>query len=390
MNRLLFYLLSVLMLVPSIAMARSYNKNGTDVQFMVLKNYFHNNDAPLPSSPLITTKAEFDSQFGMATFMGNDGEPTSVNFKRQVVLAIVLPETDKATIIDSVSVKKSGEKELTIIYTVHEGINNGYTIQPIYLMSIDRKYKNYTVKLVPTWRNDVKVSSSSYQFVSLSDNRHNLSVTVDYPIEAQKALTDSLRTYLGNRLMRLSDLVGSQADIAIASTYTNKADGKGFLEHYCRFITINMDAMDSGQLPSQSHSLLKANIIRVYEDDNVVSYETSGYVFLGGAHGMAFSDGATFDKATGRRLTLVKESPELLKMVTEKLRKNVDLSKGLHFTQEPVPMPKAAPYIAGNGKIRFVYQPYEIGAYAMGMPECEFYPYEIEDYLTDDGKALMP
>lgn len=65
-----------------------------------LRNYFHNNTASLPSSPLITTKKEFDAQFDMAAFMGKDGQPTPVNFKKQAVIAVVLPETDVETEID--------------------------------------------------------------------------------------------------------------------------------------------------------------------------------------------------------------------------------------------------------------------------------------------------
>lgn len=38
-----------------------------------------------------------------------------------------------------------------------------------------------------------------------------------------------------------------------------------------------------------------------------------------------------------------------------------------HFGEDPVPMPQAAPYVVAGGKIRFVYQPSEIGAYAIGM-----------------------
>lgn len=77
-------------------LATTMTVNAADklVNFTVLRNYFHNNNAPALSSPLITSKKAFDEQFGEAAFMGKNGQPTPVNFSKNAVLAIVLPETN--------------------------------------------------------------------------------------------------------------------------------------------------------------------------------------------------------------------------------------------------------------------------------------------------------
>ena len=46
---------------------------------------------------------------------------------------------------------------------------------------------------------------------------------------------------------------------------------------------------------------------------------------------------------------------------------------------ETVSMPANAPYVK-DGKVVFQYQPYEIGAYAIGAPSCTFWPAELVSF----------
>lgn len=257
-----------------LATTMAVHASDKQVSFTVLRNYFHNSNAPALSSPLITNKQAFDEQFGMAAFMGKGGQPTPVNFGKSAVLAIVLSETNKAIDIDSVMVTETGKKELTLAYTVHEGAEQSFYVRPLQLMAIDKRYKSYQVKVVPTVCREVSTSTSSFDTYFYKDSRH----------------------------------------------------------------------------------------------------------------GMSFCNGATFDKQTGKQVTLIQGDATLQKMLTERLKKASGVE---HFSEEPVPMPKAAPYVVAGGKIKFIYQPYEIGAYAIGRPECEFYPYELDKWLTKDGKGLM-
>jgi hypothetical protein len=164
------------------------------------------------------------------------------------------------------------------------------------------------------------------------------------------------------------------------------ANTSAFVQDYAAQITANMDRLNKGNGSKENRCALTASITRVWENNRFVSFEADGYYYTGGAHGQSFCDGATFDKQTGKKVTLVKGDAALQKMLTERLKKTTEVE---HFMEEPVPMPQAAPYVVAGGKIKFVYQPTEIGAYAMGMPECEIYPYELEKWLTEEGKKLM-
>ena len=55
---------------------------------------------------------------------------------------------------------------------------------------------------------------------------------------------------------------------------------------------------------------------------------------------------------------------------------------------EAFPLPSTNPWIE-NDSVHFIYGPYEIAAFAAGMPECAF-PYSVmEKFLTNEGKAFF-
>ena len=118
-----------------------------EVPFTVVRNYFFRNDATVPSNPLVNDKAAFDGLFGAAAFMGKNGEPTSVDFERQFVIAVVNPVTDVLTELEPVSLSKTGE-ELIFTYKETTGDRQTWTMQPILLVAVDREYEAASVRLV--------------------------------------------------------------------------------------------------------------------------------------------------------------------------------------------------------------------------------------------------
>ena len=125
--------------------------NVENVPFQVAKNYFFKNDQPLPAGPKITTAAAFDRLFGMAAFMGKDGQPTAIDFDKQFVLAIVLPVTDVATEIIPLKVEAKGNR-LFYYYEVKTGEQLSFSIQPVSIIILDKQYENHEVIL----NNDVQ------------------------------------------------------------------------------------------------------------------------------------------------------------------------------------------------------------------------------------------
>ena len=113
----------------------------TEVPFEVAQNYFFKNDQIIPETPKITTREEFDSLFGMATLMGADGQPTEIDFDRQFVLAIVLPETDVETEIRPLKLEARGDS-LLYSYDITTGEQQSFTTRPLSIIVLDRKYEN--------------------------------------------------------------------------------------------------------------------------------------------------------------------------------------------------------------------------------------------------------
>ena len=132
-------LASVLMLLGSCSPSGN-------VPYDTVRNYFFRNDATVPASPKISSQEQFDSLFGAAAFMGKDGQPTSIDFGRQFVIAVVLPETDIETTLEPLSLTRSGG-ELTFTYVKKEGGKVSYTMRPVLLVAVDKAYETETVVL---------------------------------------------------------------------------------------------------------------------------------------------------------------------------------------------------------------------------------------------------
>lgn len=116
-----------------------------DVPYTVAQRYFvKNNVAELPNGA-ITTEQEFFRIFGEATVMGKNGRPTQINFQRQFVIAVTVPETDIDTEILPTSLRQEADS-LVLSYNVKRGEKRSYTIQPVLVLVVDKKYEG-TVEL---------------------------------------------------------------------------------------------------------------------------------------------------------------------------------------------------------------------------------------------------
>lgn len=112
-----------------------------DVPFIEAHNYFVRNDAPLPAPQKITSQEEFERYFGMAAFMGKDGQPTAIDFGKQFVLPIVLPVTDVETEIVPTQLQCQGDT-LFYTYEVRLGEAIRYRIQPLSIIVVDKQYED--------------------------------------------------------------------------------------------------------------------------------------------------------------------------------------------------------------------------------------------------------
>ena len=102
-----------LLLIPILFVAcKSHN----EIPFYEAKNYFVRNDIQNSVPVKFENEKDFKEYFGMAAVMGKDGMPTSIDFTKQYVIAVTLPETDTETDINLVSLKKDTNSDIILTY----------------------------------------------------------------------------------------------------------------------------------------------------------------------------------------------------------------------------------------------------------------------------------
>lgn len=111
------------------------------IPYTIAQNYFVKNTVEAIENPKIETDAVFNSYFGAATTMGNNGKPTAVDFTKEFAIAIVLPKTDNATTIQPVALKKDVNHSLVFEYKVAVGDKQSYTSRPFLLVLVDKKWE---------------------------------------------------------------------------------------------------------------------------------------------------------------------------------------------------------------------------------------------------------
>ena len=116
------------------------------IPYEEVKNYFFRNDASIPENPKIDSAEQFGALFGAAAFMGKGGKPTPVDFDKEFVIAVVNPITDCLTELAPESLTREGG-ELVFAYRETVGEKQTWSMQPVLLVKVDRKYETESVRL---------------------------------------------------------------------------------------------------------------------------------------------------------------------------------------------------------------------------------------------------
>jgi len=144
------------------------------------------------------------------------------------------------------------------------------------------------------------------------------------------------------------------------------------------------------------------NLEKQYETDRYVVFSSTDYIYLGGAHGGVTGQGSpTFDKKDGHRVNQFLRDDALVPMQSLMVAGLVDYFSDeegsinadnvrdyLFLEDDTIPFPAWTPHPTEEG-LCFVYQQYEIAAYAMGMPSF-IIPYDaVKPYLTSEAADLL-
>jgi len=119
-----------------------------EIPYKEAHNYFVRNNVTEAVPAKIASLEEFERYFGMAAFMGKNGQPTPIDFEKQFAIAVVLPETNHSTELQAESLTDDGQK---LIFTYSADVaekENTWTQVPVLLIFVDRQYERDNVKLI--------------------------------------------------------------------------------------------------------------------------------------------------------------------------------------------------------------------------------------------------
>ena len=118
--------------------AQKIDDVATPVPYTTLENYFVRNDVDCSKQQrlIIDNQRDFEGYFGMAATMG--GLPTEVNWNKQYVVALILPETNRATSITPVNVKVANDDIMVFSYHVKKGDKMSHKMVPFTAVAIDK------------------------------------------------------------------------------------------------------------------------------------------------------------------------------------------------------------------------------------------------------------
>lgn len=145
---------------------------------------------------------------------------------------------------------------------------------------------------------------------------------------------------------------------------------------------------DKENLGHTIYELIKSAKIEVF--DRTLAYTIEGYQYTGGAHGISWINGLNYSLEDGKLLTLddffTPEQQEKLHKILVKLlcwQKGVDSKEDLeelgYYVEAIVPTDNFR--VTSQG-IEFLYNPYEIGVYALGQTEIML-PFSMTDELFE-------
>ena len=111
---------------------------GNSVDYKIAEKYFIKNDVTtVPSS--VKDQAAFDSYFGAASVMGENGTPTKIDFSKEYVIVVSHDPTNKQIEIKPLALSQGGGN-ITLDYTETEGEEQSFTQRPLLMLIVDKKY----------------------------------------------------------------------------------------------------------------------------------------------------------------------------------------------------------------------------------------------------------
>lgn len=243
--------------------------------------------------------------------------------------------------------------------------------------------------------------------LSVCDEAVIISIAGEYPLPGESYLRDSLRAWLGERLVRC--VLADTAKLFIPDQ-SELVDGSELIARVGDSIkSFAKERIESGSFEAKDRQYeFEIAFKKVYESEKLLTYSFKCYNYIGGARGETVYLSQTFVRKTGEKLTWNNSfRPEfhykLMELVREELwtqyfsprladwldEGNPTLNDVLMVNPDKLELPISAPEFRENGVI-FRYQMYHITHYAAGMPSCIISYRKLIPLMTPEACRLLP
>lgn len=236
----------------------------------------------------------------------------------------------------------------------------------------------------------------------LNDPSGTYELRIDFPVVKNgEALSVALNEWISEQLggtfgdAENADYSKVLADTAALIDHYSKKIFEGNQKEFANMVNENPEVKELGI--SYYDSLV---VEKLAEGKNWVTYTQQRDIYLGGAHGVAPYFGQTFRKSDGRRIgwdvfsdTSGEKFQQILKDgLVEYFGVGSEAELGDYLMNEAgvhyIPLPQCAPLFTAEG-VSFVYNQYEIAAYAAGLPTFVVSYDKLQPFLMTTGKRLV-
>ena len=223
----------------------------------------------------------------------------------------------------------------------------------------------------------------SLKFDTASRYFYDLDVFVNWPETIEGRTPEGLQSVLVEKAFgpEMKGKTLEEAMSAVQSCVPGMEDMNG--------VTLaEADSIPSGEAGMRTTSL-KVEVYPCYASASVYTYFISRYFYpAGAAHGVGKEYYVNYDPSEDKVVglgMLFDNITELKRMIDRELSKQ-QAGTGFLLVDE-IPNPENF-YVDGYS-ITFVFNPYEVVAYAAGVVEVKIPAYELEGYMTDYGRELF-
>lgn len=233
--------------------------------------------------------------------------------------------------------------------------------------------KKKTTSVLPVTKGEIKKYGDylTTQVFSIKKGKDN-KVTIEYPIAGNEALVNAIRQSIKNSL----------DDKFTGSLQTPEA--------LLRSVMKGKKDMEFG-MEGES---LEEDIFVKYHSPNIITYEDSGYSYMGGAHGIGWVTGDTFLVDNGEifDISMLPDFSKMRPYIMEGIARNFDVEvyQLNDYLFNPDEVDYSGTYIITPEGITFIYQPYEIADFATGIIKATVpVTNEVLNMLTPEGREFF-